>query len=106
MDGNKKHDTLALAPMSVHPDYQKKGVGSKLIREALKRVKDKRHGSVIVCGHPEYYPKFGFQKASKYGIKSPFDIPDNVFLALELVEGALKKMKGTVEYPKPFYETL
>jgi putative acetyltransferase len=106
IDSNRKHDTLALAPMSVHPDYQKKGIGSELIREGLKRAKDMGYVSVIVVGHPEYYPKFGFRKASKYDIQAPFDVPDDAFLALELIEGALKKIRGVVEYPKPFYDTL
>jgi len=105
-DGSVRHTSLALAPMCVHPSHQRKGIGSELIREGLKRAKDMGYGSVIIVGHPEYYPKFGFKKASKYGIKAPFDAPDNAFLALELVEGTLRKIKGIVEYPKPFYDTL
>jgi predicted N-acetyltransferase YhbS len=105
-DGGVRHTSLVLAPMCVHPSHQSKGIGSSLVREGLKRAKDMGYSSVIVVGHPEYYPKFGFQKSSEYGIKAPFDVPDNAFLALELVEGALKKIKGIVEYPKPFYDTL
>jgi len=84
-DGGVRHTSLALAPMCVHPSYQRMGIGGKLIREGLKRAKDMGYSSVIVVGHPEYYPKFGFQKASEYDIKAPFDAPDNAFLALELV---------------------
>lgn len=105
-DGGVRHTSLALAPMCVHPSHQRKGIGRKLVREGLKRAKDIGYGSVIVVGHPEYYPKFGFRKASEYDIKAPFDVPDDAFLALELVEGALKKIKGIVEYPKLFYDTL
>jgi len=97
-----KHTTLSLAPMSVHPNYQRKGIGSKLVREGLKRAKEKGYGSVIVLGHPEYYPRFGFSKASKFDIKVPFDAPDNAFMALELVENGLENVKGVVDYPKPF----
>jgi len=103
---NTKHTILSLGPMSVHPNYQRKGIGSKLVREGLKRAKEKGYGSVIVIGHPRYYPRFGFSKASKFDIKAPFDAPDNAFMALELVENALENVKGLVEYPKPFSETL
>ena len=98
--------TLSLAPMCVHPNYQRKGIGSKLVREGLKRAREKGYGSVIVIGYPEYYPRFGFSKASMFDIKAPFDVPDNAFMALELVENALEDVKGIVEYPKPFLETL
>ncbi len=91
--------------MCVHPDYQRKGIGSKLVKEGLKRAREKGYRSVIVIGHPEYYPRFGFSKASKFDIKAPFDVPDNAFMALELVENALENVKGIVEYPKPFLET-
>ncbi len=97
---------LSLAPMSVHPNYQRKGIGSRLVREGLKQAKEKGYGSVIVVGHPEYYPRFGFNKASKFDIKVPFDAPDNAFMALELVENALQNVKGVVEYPTPFSEAL
>jgi len=103
---NTKHAVLSLGPMSVHPDYQRKGIGSKLVREGLKRAKEKGYGSVILVGHPEYYPRFGFSKASKFEIKVPFDAPDNAFMALELVENALQNVKGVVEYPNSFYEAL
>ncbi len=103
-DGKSQYPSLALAPMCVRPDFQKKGIGGKLVKEGLKRAKKLGYDSVIVLGHPKYYPKFGFIKASKFGIRAPFDVPDEAFLALELVEGALKEVKGVVEYPAPFSE--
>ncbi len=105
-DGEIEHVTLSLAPMSVHPNYQRKGIGSKLVTEGLKRAREKGYPSVIVIGYPEYYPRFGFTKASTFDIKTPFDVPDNAFMALELVENGLENVKGIVEYPKPFLETL
>lgn len=96
-------ESLALAPVSVLPAYQYQGIGSKLIREGHQKAKELGFKSVIVLGHPEYYPKFGYKPASLWGIRAPFDLPhDNVFMALELTQGALKKVSGTVKYPPEF----
>lgn len=100
----EKHTTLSLGPMSVLPKYQKKGIGGKLISEGLKRAKDVGFRSVIVVGHPEYYPKFGFTKASNWSIKVPFDSPDEAFMALEIVKGELQDKSGIIEYPLEFME--
>jgi putative acetyltransferase len=58
----------------------------------------------IVLGHPQYYPKFGFEPASKWNIKSPFEVADNVFIALELIPDEIKNKNGIVEYAKEFNE--
>ncbi|KMK74348.1 GNAT family N-acetyltransferase [Alkalihalobacillus pseudalcaliphilus] len=100
----KKVNSLALAPVSVLPAYQKKGIGSHLIRTALEKAKELHYDSVIVLGHPQYYPKFGFQKASKWGIQAPFDVTDDSFMALELAKDSLENVRGTVVYPKAFFE--
>lgn len=95
-------ESLALAPMAVGKTYQKQGIGGQLIREGLKRSAELGFGSVIVLGHEHYYPKFGFEPASKWGIKAPFDVPDEVFMAIELIPNALENVNGTVQYPKEF----
>lgn len=96
---------LSLAPMSVLPEYQRKGIGSALVREGLKRSKELGYGSVIVLGHAGYYPRFGFLPASRWQIICPFPAPDEAFMALELISGALKGTEGgVVEYPPEFYE--
>jgi len=100
--GTKKCDSLALAPMAVHPDYQKRGIGSKLIEKGLTMAKKLGFKSVIVLGHPEYYPRFGFEAASKWGIRAPFDVPEDAFLTIELTRNGLKNRRGTAEYPKEF----
>lgn len=100
----KSYSSLALAPMSVHPDYQKQGVGSQLVRAGLAKAKEMEFDSVIVLGHKNYYPRFGFEKASKWGVKCPFEVPEEVFMGLELVEGGLKDKVGIVEYSKAFAE--
>jgi putative acetyltransferase len=94
--------SLALAPMAVLPDFQKQGVGSQLVKEGLKRARKLGFKSVIVLGHAAYYPRFGFEPASRWGIRSPFEVPDDVFMALELVKDGLKDIQGTVEYPPEF----
>ncbi len=99
---DKTHSTLTLAPMSVLPDYQKKSVGKLMIIYGLQKAKELGYKSVVVLGHPSYYPKFGFEKASKWKIKSPFPAPDEVFMALELEKGSLDSIQGNVIYPPVF----
>jgi putative acetyltransferase len=96
------HTSLALAPMAVLPEYQKKGIGSQLVREGLKRAPKLGLKSVIVLGHAAYYPRFGFEPAGKWGIRPPFEVPEGVFMALELVKDGLKGIQGIVEYPPEF----
>ena len=103
-NGQNKHRSLALAPMSVLPEYQKKGIGSQLIFKGLETARELGFKSVIVLGHSAYYPKFGFVVASKFGIKAPFDVPDEVFMCLELVPDGCKGISGIVQYPKEFEE--
>jgi putative acetyltransferase len=97
--------TLALAPMAVEPEYQNQGVGSKLVIGGLKRAKELGFEHVVVLGHPEFYPRFGFVPASTKGIDSPFPVPDEVFMALEIKEGSLNEIKGKIVYP-PAFETV
>ncbi len=102
--GKRKYNSLALAPMSVYPDYQNKGIGSKLVEKGLTTAKKLGFKSAIVLGHSEYYPRFGFKRASKWGIYAPFDVPDDVFLVIELEKNGLQNCSGTVEYPEEFSE--
>ena len=93
---------LALAPMAVHPDWQRQGVGSELVRQGLARARNLGHKIVIVVGHPEYYPRFGFSSAREKHIEAPFPVPDEAFLVAELAEGALNGVTGIVKYPPAF----
>ncbi len=97
-----QYHSIALAPMSVHPDFQKKEIGSKLIFTGLEIAQKLGYESAIVLGHNQYYPKFGFEPAKKWKILPPFDIPSSNFMALELKKNALKKVSGVVLYPKEF----
>ena len=98
----RKCDSLALAPMAVHPNYQKRGIGSKMIEKGLTMAKKLGFKSVIVIGHPKYYPRFGFAAASKWEIHAPFNVPEDAFLAVELTRNGLKNCRGTVKYPREF----
>ncbi len=98
-------DKLALtglAPMAVLPDYQKKGIGSSLVRKGLEFCKKAGYKAVVVLGHPEYYPKFGFVPSVQFNIKSEYDVPENVFMVQELEKGALKNCSGVIKYHEAF----
>lgn len=101
-DGVSQHPTLALAPVSVLPDFQNLGIGTQLIKTGLKKSADVGFQSVIVLGHPGYYHKFGFKPASLFDIKAPLEVADEVFMALELVQGSLSGISGVVVYPNEF----
>jgi putative acetyltransferase len=95
---------LALAVLAVRPEFQRQGIGSALVRDGLERCRSLGHRIVVVIGHPEYYPRFGFSPARARGLEVPFPVPDEAFLALELVPGALDGVAGMVKYPPPFSE--
>lgn len=95
---------LTLAPVSVAPSMQGKKIGTKLIVEGHKVAKEKGYKGCVVLGHDKYYPKFGYQVASKFNIKAPFEVPDKNFMAIELLEGGLQGISGVVEYAKEFFE--
>lgn len=103
-DEGHNYNSLALAPVSVLPEYQNMGVGDKLIRKGLLIAKERGYKSVIVLGHKDYYPRFGFKPASRWEIRAPFEVEDEAFMALELVVGELNKIRGTVIYSKEFME--
>ncbi len=92
---------LCLAPVSVRPEHQKSGAGSAAVRAALQAAKDRGERYVTVLGHPAYYPRFGFGRASAYGIGVSFDVPDEALMALALDE-AHPLPSGIVRYAAPF----
>lgn len=95
---------VGLAPMAVLPAYQNRGIGSALVKAGLEECRKAGHAAVIVLGHPEYYPRFGFVPASRFGIKSEYDVPDEVFMAMELQAGALVGCSGVAKYQPEFSE--
>jgi putative acetyltransferase len=91
---------VALAPLAVHPDHQRKKIGSLLVQHGLELLRGRGEKIVIVVGHPNYYPKFGFSTDKARLIEGPF--PPEAFMAAELHVGALDGIQGTVVYPPPF----
>jgi len=100
--GDEEKEALSLAPLSVSPEFQNMGVGGRLVEEGLRTARESGYRSVIVLGHPEYYLRFGFVPARKWGITAPFHVPDDAFMARELQAGALIDAAGVVEYPEEF----
>ncbi|MFF3495356.1 GNAT family N-acetyltransferase [Streptomyces sp. NPDC002795] len=94
----------ALAPCAVLPRYQRTGAGSAVVRAVLEAARARGERLVLVLGHPEYYPRFGFTPASGYGIRPGFDVPDEAMMALVLDEGddSGQLPRGTITYPAAF----
>ncbi|WP_409274215.1 GNAT family N-acetyltransferase [Neobacillus sp. SCS-31] len=95
-------ETLALAPITVLPEFQNRGIGGNLVNKGLELAKELGYASAFVLGHPGYYQKFGFKKASLWGIKAPWVVPDEAFMALELHGKSLDGVSGTVQYADAF----
>ena len=98
----KARPAISLAPMAVLPGHQRRGVGSALVRAGLEEARRLGHHVVIVLGHVDFYPRFGFVPASQAGIKAPFRVHDEAFMVCELRPGALEGMAGEVAYPPEF----
>ncbi|MFI0813147.1 GNAT family N-acetyltransferase [Streptomyces echinatus] len=92
---------LCLAPCAVRPEQQRTGAGSAAVRAALSAARSLGEHHVVVLGHPSYYPRFGFHRASEYGIVLSIDVPDEALMALSLDAGH-PLPGGTVRYAAPF----
>lgn len=95
---------LGLAPIAVLPDYQRQGIGSLLIQYSLEQCAQLGCKAIVVLGHPEYYPRFGFTPASEKGLRCEYNVPDEAFMVLELERGALDRCSGIVKYRSEFAE--
>jgi putative acetyltransferase len=102
LSGHAALRIMGLAPMAVLPAVQRRGIGSALVRAGLEQCAQLGCCAVIVLGHSKYYPRFGFTPASRFGITSEYDVPDEVFMALELEPGALRERSGTIRYHAAF----
>ena len=93
---------VGLGPMAVLPEHQRRGIGSLLIKQGLEYCRRAGIQEVVVLGHPDYYPRFGFRRASAWGLRCEFDAPDEAFLAIELTPNALSGRAGMVGYHPAF----
>jgi putative acetyltransferase len=91
-----------LGPMAVVPEHQRKGIGTRLVEAGNRKIKDAGYPFIIVVGHAEYYPRFGFSLASEYGIKCEWDVPDNSFMLLILDREKMQGVSGLARYRLEF----
>jgi len=102
IQGDKVHYSLALAPVSILPEYQKQGIGSKLITEGHRIAKSLGYTSCFVLGHPDYYPRFAYLPSSNWKIDPPAGVPPEAFMAVEFIPRALSGVTGSLKYLPEF----
>jgi putative acetyltransferase len=94
---------MGLAPMAVLPERQRQGLGSELVRHGIALLRERGVPFVVVVGHPEYYPRFGFEPASAHGLRSQWDgMPDEAFMVLVLDGEAMAGVAGVARYRPEF----
>ena len=89
---------IGLAPLAVLPEYQRRGIGSALMDAGLEECRRLGHERIIVLGHPAYYPRFGFERASQHNVRFEFEAPDEACMILALQPGALDGVSGVAKY--------
>ena len=98
---------MALAPMSVLPEFQNKGIGSMLVKEGLRIIRNMSYPFVIVLGHEKFYQRFGFQHASNYGLKCQWeDVPDDAFMVMIIDKIVMEGISGITKYRDEFDEAM
>lgn len=95
---------IGLAPMAVAPERQREGIGSALVCAGLEQCRRLAFGAVVVLGHPEYYPRFGFAPSSRFGIGCEYEVPEEAFMLMELQPGYLSGISGIIRYHASFRE--
>lgn len=92
----------ALGPMSVLPEHQRQSIGSKLVSIGNQKLRESGCPFIIVLGHPTFYPRFGFRRASALAVKCEWDVPDDVVMLLILDEPKMQGISGLVKYRHEF----
>ena len=107
ISGDKIIEGIGLGPMAVLPEFQRRGIGSQLVQAGIEILKRRGYTFIIVLGHPEYYPRFGFKRASHSGIRSQWEgVPDEAFMIRILNEEAMIGVYGIARYRNEFDETV
>lgn len=91
---------LCLGPCAVPPEYQRSGAGSAAIRAVLGEARRQHERFVTVLGHPGYYPRFGFERASSHGVRMRDEVPDDALMVLALDGSSIPA--GVIRYAAPF----
>jgi len=99
-------EILTLSPLAVLPDYQRKGIGIRLVNSGLEECRKLGHEIITVLGHAEYYPRFGFVPAGTKDIGCEFEAPEEAWMILELKQGALAGRTGTAKFHSVFRDVM
>ena len=91
-----------LGPMAVLPEFQRRGIGGKLIEAGNRKLHERGCPFIVVLGHPEYYPRFGFKAAAVYGLKCQWDVPADVFMVIVTHRTKMTGISGVVRYRPEF----
>ena len=102
LSGHPSLRIMGLGPMAVDPKQQRKGIGSALVRAGLEQCEKLGFGGVVVLGHSDYYPRFGFSPSTGFGIVCEYEVPEELFMVLELQAGYLHDVSGTIKYNAAF----
>jgi putative acetyltransferase len=102
LPGHSGLKIMGLAPMAVATEHRRKGIGAALVRVGLEQCRQLSFGAVVVLGHPGYYPCFGFSPSVRFGIGCEYEVPEEVFMIMELQPGYLLGVSGTVRYHAAF----
>lgn len=92
----------ALGPMAVLPEHQRQGIGSKLVAAGTRKLHEAKYPFIIVLGHPEFYPRFGFRPASEHGVACEWNVRDEVFMLLVVDEKKMRGVSGPAKYRPEF----
>lgn len=103
-NGQQLFEALTLGPVAVLPELHGKSIGSQLIKEVHKRAEQLGHQIIVLLGHKDYYPRFGYELMQKYDIALPFEAAPENCMVIGLTADALKGVSGKVIYSKPFLE--
>jgi putative acetyltransferase len=102
LSGHAELKIMGLAPMAVAPEQQNKGIGSALVRAGLERCKELGVGATVVLGHTWFYPRFGFTPSVRFGIGCEYEVPQDVFMVMELQPGYLREATGIIKFHAAF----
>lgn len=103
-NAQRGYESLALAPIAVHPYHQRRGIGTLLMNAAHEKARNLGFKSIALLGHRDFYPQFGYELAKNHNILFPLEVPEENCFILELIPNGLEGVSGMIEYPKVFFE--